>query len=101
DELLRSAQVIGVVRLAVSGQRHQRGVVKIVIPQGVETKPALVHGAQAPNVLLFVLGYDDDRTPAGGRARASGEFGEHMRLRRIEDLLNGVETQTVEMKFID
>src|SRR4029078_1134341 len=65
DEFLRRPEIIGVIRLPPSGERDLRGVVKIVIPHGIEAEPRLLRRAQHPHVLSFVLGHNDDG-PDGG-----------------------------------
>src|SRR5215217_824488 len=58
DELLRSAEVVGVVRLSPPGQCDHRAVMKVIVPQRVES--AAISGA-GPNercLLRLVLSHD-------------------------------------------
>src|SRR6266850_3969076 len=41
DELLRLAQVLGIVRLIMPGQRHHRAMMKIIIPERVDAIASL------------------------------------------------------------
>ncbi len=68
DQLLRRAEVVGVVGLVAAGQRHQRRVVEVVVPERVEAVAALRGRAHQLRLLRLVLG--DDRSSARPRPRA-------------------------------
>src|SRR5581483_5074582 len=99
--LLRAAAIIGVIGLLASGQGDKRAVVKIIIPDAVETAAALLGATREAAALGLVLGYDDDVPPAGGSTRRTGDFRHYILRRRIEYLLRRVQAQSVEMKFVD
>ena len=101
DELLRLAACVAVVRLAASGQRHHRTVVKVVVPQRVDPVAALFQRPDQPRVLRLVLRHDEDRTMTCRSTRAPADCGQQVLRRPIEDLLRGVEPQAVEMKLVD
>src|SRR5690606_2409507 len=54
-ELLRGAEVVGVVRLAAARERHDSGVVEVVVPQGVQTVAAVLERQDEPHLLRLVL----------------------------------------------
>src|SRR6185369_11152166 len=65
-ELLWLAVRVAVVRLGPAGERHHRGVMKVVIPQAVEAETTLAIRPDEFDVLRFVLGDDDRRAVSRG-----------------------------------
>ena len=62
--------MVGVIRFAAPGQRHDGAVVKVVVPEPVQSVAALLQRPNQPDVLRLVLGDEDDRPPAAAsRAR--------------------------------
>src|SRR5262249_4841490 len=76
-------------------------MMEIVVPKGVETAASGFWRTNEPSVLAFVLGDEEDVALTGGFAAVTGDFGEDMIGRVIVDVLRGIETQTVEVKFGD
>src|ERR1051325_10138318 len=67
-EFGRTAEVIGVVRLAPPGERHRRAVVPVVVPERVE---AVLR--QEAHILRLVLRDHVDTAALGRLARAAGD----------------------------
>src|SRR5687768_14308609 len=76
DELLRRAVVVGVIRLAMAGERDQRGVMPVVVPEGVEAVAALVERADETRLLRLVLRHEINRPPASRRASRAADDGQ-------------------------
>ena len=74
---------------------------EIVVPERVETVPALIERADQSRLLRLVLGTQDNRAGAGAGARRPSDFREDVRARVVENLLGGVEPQAIEVKFLD
>ena len=94
------------MRVAVVGfrpprQRHHRAVMKVVVPERVETVAALLGWPHEPRVLRLILRNEKDRPVAGRFARATADRFDDMRARGVVDLLRGVEPQAIQMKFVD
>jgi hypothetical protein len=100
-ELLRSASVPGVVGLGAPRGGDHGAVVKIVVPERVEAVAALLARSHEPSQLSLVL-TDHDRAARGrGAAHRLDDFFENVRGGLVEDLLRGVETQSVQMELLD
>src|SRR6185369_10389542 len=97
EKLLRGADIVEVVSLALTGQCNPCAMVKIVVPQGVETIPAGTDRTHKLGMLLLILGDDKRRSRPSRSAHSGGDFAEDMRRRIIVDILRRVETQTVDM----
>src|SRR5579864_478862 len=64
DELLRGAQIVAVVGGALPGQRGDRAVVIVVVPERVEAVSSLPLGAGDLGLLGLVLRHQDDLASA-------------------------------------
>src|SRR5277367_383751 len=100
-QLLRSAQIVRGVRLAVAAQSDAGAVVKIVVPDRIDAEAAVRRGAHQPGLLGFVLGDHDGLAAAASLAHSPRDLGQEMRCRTIEDLLRRVQAQAVEMVLVD
>jgi hypothetical protein len=74
---------------------------EIVVPQRIEAVAAIVGRSRQPGLLRFVLRDDDDRPPGGRFAGAPANRGEDVLFRPIENRLRRVETEAVEVEFLD
>src|SRR5262245_23077541 len=63
-ELLRRALVIGVIGFGASGYRHAGRMVKVIVPQRVDTEAAAIGWPRHFRTLRFVFGDDNDATAA-------------------------------------
>ena len=93
--------IIGVIRFVSTGQRDDRAVMQIVIPERVEIVAAFAARPNQFRFLRFVLRDQNDRALAGGGARRPADRADDVFARMIDDALRGIETKAVEMKFID
>ena len=80
EKLLRRPAVIGEVRLAPAGRRDVCGVMKVVVPQHVETEAAAFALAKETRLLRFVLADHDDPAAAGGLACRDADRLDEIRL---------------------
>src|SRR5579884_593523 len=101
QKLLRVAAIAAVIRLVATGRRDARRMMEVVVPQAVE--PAAVDRLRAKQARALRLVFaDDDRATSAGRvAYLARHRGDDVRRRFVEDLLRRVESQSVEMKFLD
>ena len=99
DELLRLPQIVGIVRLILSGQRHHGAVMKIVIPERVDAIAPLLVWSHQLHVLWLVLRHDDGCAPAGHLAYAPRHGGQDMLGGLIIDILRRIKPQAVEVEF--
>src|SRR5690242_6987951 len=74
SELLWPAFVVGIIRVALPGQSHHRTVMKVVVPQTVQTISALFDGPNIMGLLGFVFGDHDQLTPSSRFSRAPYNF---------------------------
>ncbi len=100
DELLRRAEVVGVVGLVEPAERHQGAVVEVVVPEGVHSVSALLQGADDPDVLGFVLRYQKRPAPEGGLSRPPGDGRQDVLMRGLEYLLGGIEPVPVHVELL-
>src|ERR1700722_497544 len=76
DKLARCAPVVAVIGLVPAGQRDQRGMLEIIVPQRIETIPAHLGGTRQPRGLSLVFGRDKGRAPlARGLAYRAADRG--------------------------
>src|SRR5262249_24106623 len=101
DELLRLAARVAVVRLRASGHRDHRAVMKIVVPERVETITALVERPNPTGLLWFVLCNEQDGSPRRRVTCPACDGGQDVLVGIVEDLLRRIETQAVEVKFVN
>src|SRR6266446_1239936 len=101
DKLLRLAQMVGIVSLIMSGQRHHRAMMKIVIPERVDAIASLLLWPHQLHVLRLVLRHDDGCAPAGHLAYAPRYGGKDMIGRLIIDILRRIKPQAVEVEFFN
>ncbi len=101
DQLLGSAAVVGVVRLAAAGQGHHRAVVEVVVPEGVDAVAALLRWPHEPRLLRLVLRDQDDGALAGRASRLARDGGQDVLRRGVVHALGGVETEAVEAELRD
>ena len=101
DQLLRRAVVVGVIGLGTLGHRHRGGVVEVVVPDRVEPVTALLDRADQPDLLVLVLGDQDDRPLAGRVAGQAAHLGEEVLGRAVVDRMRGVQPQAVEVELVD
>src|SRR5262249_40675825 len=101
DKLLGRSKIIRVVRLPTAGQRNDRRVVKIVIPETIKAVASFCARSNEFYLLRFVLSYQNKRFV---RRAFMGRFANRAQdvLRRIiVNILGRIEAEAVEMKFID
>src|SRR5262245_8228991 len=101
DELLRFAEVVGVIGFVPPGHRHHRAVVEIVIPERVDPITALLGRPDENRLLWLVFGDDDDRPPTSRLTGASRYCRQDVIVRRIVNVLRRVQSQAVEVEFLD
>ena len=84
-ELLGRSRVVGVVRLTKTGRGDAGGVVKVVVPDGIEAEASLLPRTECPDILRFILPDTrmTGREPAAARARRD-IFGKYMLAGGIE-----------------
>ena len=102
DQLLRAPEVVAVVGLVASGQRHARRVMEVVVPHAVQAVAAVVGGARrgARPAARARRRSDVARPRAAARTRrpiaartCSGDV--------VVDGVGGVEAQAVEVELVD
>ncbi len=101
DELLGGPGVVAEVRLGAPREGDRRGVVEVVVPQGVEVVAAGRHRADEPHVLRLVLGDEEHRSPAGARPRPARDRRQHVLRGIVVDVLRGVQPEPVQVKLVD
>ena len=105
QQLLRSPSIVGVVSLAVSGERDQRRVVEVVVPERVEAIAFFVRWSAGPphesGLLGLVLRDEVGPSPPGGRADPTTDRRQDVIVGGVEHLLGGVEAEAVEVKLLD
>ena len=101
DEFARTAAIVRVVGLVMSGQRDHGAVMEIVVPQRVEPVTAALGRARQLGVLRLVLSDDKGDSAAPRRSHLPNDGGENMVFRSIENCLRRVEPQPVEMILVD
>src|SRR5581483_358089 len=101
NKLLRRATVIAVVTLPSACQRRHRAVMEIVVPHAVEIGAAFAARQRHLRLLQSVLSDQKNRTGAGCLARRAPDCPDNVFLRLIADGVRGVETKSIEMKFLN
>src|SRR5438105_3905440 len=89
DEFLRLAGVVHVIGFTTPGQGDAGGVMKIVVPQGIQAVAPLGRRANKLRMLRFILGDQVGLTGSAGSTNRLGNLGEDMHRRRVKDLLRG------------
>ncbi len=84
-----------------AGQGDDRAVVEIVVPKTVQPKAAFVRRPDQPRLLRLVFGHEKNRALARRGPRFPRDAGENVFLGFIKNALGGVETEAVEMEFLD
>src|SRR5438067_9980110 len=87
NELLRIARVVGVISFAFTGERDYRTMMKVIVPQCVNSVSTLLDGPRQNRALPFVLGHHDRRSPPARIAYGFGYFYQDVPRRTIEHLL--------------
>jgi hypothetical protein len=85
----------------MTGERDMRGVMQIVVPDGIDAEAAACHRSQQPNVLPFIFGDNQDRPVRCGGTRRADDLGKNVLFRGVVDVLRRVETQAVEVELVD
>src|SRR6185436_11251781 len=67
DQLLRRAAVVAVVGLPAAGESHDRRMVPVIVPEGVQPVSPLVDRTDETRLLGLVLGHQPGRARAAGR----------------------------------
>src|SRR5690606_11865281 len=98
-QFLRRAEVVAIIRLAMTGGGNPRRMVEVIVPDRVQPVAIIAGGPDEPRVLVVVLGRDPDRPGYRGCARRVTNGLEDVGTARIEDLLRRVEPQPVEMEL--
>ncbi len=101
NELLRVAVVVGVVGFVPAGQGDDGAVMPVVVPEAVESAAAAGDRPDEFGLLRLVLGDEDDGTLPCRDACGLSDFREDVWLRVVVNILGGIETEAVEMKFLD
>src|SRR5690625_2861738 len=99
DEFLRRTEMIAVIRFAPARKSDHRRMVKIIIPDRVETVAPFFDSRHHLDVLRFVFRDKYDRPLVGSLPGGSIEFGNDMFGRGVVNRLRGIEPKTVEVKF--
>ena len=93
--------IVRIVGLLASSHRDDCGVVKIIVPERIETITTGFHWPDQVRVLRFVFCHEINAAPSRCLARTSGDRVQNVLGRGIENLLRRIETQPVAMKLID
>ena len=93
--------MVCVVGLAPPGERDQRAVVEVVVPERVESVAAAGGRAGEARLLRLVLGDDDRLAPARRLAHPAGDRCEDVFVGVVEDALRRVEAQAVHVELLD
>ncbi len=101
QQLLRRTRVVRIVGLSVARQRDARRVMKVVVPDCVETEAAARERPDESRLLRLVLRNEQDVAIRRRLARPTPDAREHVLLRVVSDVLGGVEAQAVEVVFGD
>ena len=101
DKFLRGSPVVCVVPFGSAGCGHPRGVVKIVAPHSIQSPSPLLDRPDGFDELRFAFG--DQGSPSVRRrlSRVPREVGQHMHRALVMNRVNGIESQSVHMKFVD
>src|SRR5262249_36765097 len=98
NKFLRASKIIGVVGLAFSGQCHDGGVMKIVVPDRVEIVPAFFARQNQLRFLPLVLSDQNDLAWFGGLTRGPADLAADVFVGTVFNLRLRVEAETVEVK---
>ena len=94
---------IPVIALAFSGDHHMQGVVKIVVPLGVEAHPPQFGGADQPGVVQGAFG--DEINPAtqvrGFQMNRPAEFFQERPSRKVPYGVHRIQAQGIDMELRD
>src|SRR5205823_5740379 len=101
NQLLRCAAIIAVIRFVSAGDCDRGRMVKIIIPDCVQSVAVFLSRLSDSRILPFILGNHDDGTRAGSTSCLTIDFEKYMQRRVIEYLLSGVEPQAVEVEFLN
>ena len=92
--------MVGVVSFIVAAGGDHSGVMKIVVPQRIKPVAALFGRTDQFRMLRLIFSDDKSGTPFRGFVDAARDCGQDVIGRTVENLLRGIQAQTVEMKFI-
>src|SRR5512145_1704237 len=94
------AAIIRKICLAVSGQRYQRRVMKIIIPEGIYSVPALIDRSNQCRLLRLIFGCDNGTASGSGHTDAFGNLCKNMLFGLVVNILGRVQTETIEVKLL-
>ena len=100
-QLLRVAEMVREVGFVVAGQRDDRAVVEVVVPERVQPVAAAIRRTHQLRLLRLVLGDQERRALAARLAHAPRDRRHQMFGRGVVDLLGRVQAQAVEVEFVD
>src|SRR5262249_45130539 len=89
------------VGLTASGESDESAVMKVVVPEGVESAAAALGRPHQMRILLLILGDDEGAAAPRRLAHAFPDRRHDVLFRSVENLLGRVQTQAVEMKLVD
>src|SRR5262249_9925599 len=95
------AQIISVVSFAVSSQRDDGAMMKIIVPNCVEIVAALPARSNQFRFLPLVLRDQNNLARTRCLARGASDCPDDVFVGRVFHLVGRVESKTVKMKFVD
>src|SRR5215831_8567822 len=101
DELLGRARIVGVISLPTPRHGHHSAVMKVIVPQGIQTITPLLWRSHELRLLRLILRDEENRASASSFAHLPGDGGEDVVGGGIIDVLGGIEAQAIEMELVD
>ena len=89
--------MITIIGFVVAGQADHRRVMKVVVPQCVQTVPACVNRPDHAHILRLILANHDYRAIASRDARGGSKLRQDMLGRLVPEGLRRIEAKAVHM----